>query len=266
MKSEDTPDTTSSRGSRDGNSPSSTPDGRTTDQSGPDRVPVSRFRAREKDRQKPIPVTCGPIFSDLSPSTDLQLSLVSRLQALLDENGIPPSDLILKILTIKAGHPLSLLQLSAHRTNGKGYGGWQTPRARGDAGGLNRWKKTGRHKNLEDQMKSSVANWRTPTATEWAGGAYKDLEKLKARHSRGRQVLLVKPVVPQRHSITGYWDEYDLVRSRIDGKDRPRKPGLPLLVDGVPDRVGRIRGYGNSIVPQVAALFVMASMEAIDDQ
>jgi DNA (cytosine-5)-methyltransferase 1 len=45
-----------------------------------------------------------------------------------------------------------------------------------------------------------------------------------------------------------------------DGRARPVpvEPGLFPLAHGVPGRVGRLRAYGNAIVPQLAAAFVMA--------
>lgn len=41
---------------------------------------------------------------------------------------------------------------------------------------------------------------------------------------------------------------------------RPTQPGLFPLAHGIPNRVGRLRAYGNAIVPQVAAVFVMANV------
>ena len=47
-----------------------------------------------------------------------------------------------------------------------------------------------------------------------------------------------------------------------DGKQRRIESGIEPLAHGVPNRVGTLRGYGNAIVPQVAAEFVTAYMEA----
>jgi DNA (cytosine-5)-methyltransferase 1 len=43
-----------------------------------------------------------------------------------------------------------------------------------------------------------------------------------------------------------------------DGKARPTQSGLFPLAHGIPGRVGRLRAYGNAIVPQAAAEFVKA--------
>ena len=57
-----------------------------------------------------------------------------------------------------------------------------------------------------------------------------------------------------------FWDAHDLIPCG-DGKARRVEPGTFPLAHGVPARVGKLRAYGNAIVPQVAAEFVMAYME-----
>lgn len=57
----------------------------------------------------------------------------------------------------------------------------------------------------------------------------------------------------------GFWSYADWLGCR-DGKFRPVEPGTFPLANGIPARVGRLRGYGNAIVPQVAAEFVKAFM------
>ncbi len=44
-----------------------------------------------------------------------------------------------------------------------------------------------------------------------------------------------------------------------DGKARPTQPGLFPLAHGIPGRVGRLRVYGNAIIPALAAEFIIAS-------
>ena len=63
-------------------------------------------------------------------------------------------------------------------------------------------------------------------------------------------------------SCTRFWDVYGLIPC-ADGKARRVEPGSFPLAHGVPARMGRLRAYGNAIVPQVAAEFVKAYMEAI---
>lgn len=42
------------------------------------------------------------------------------------------------------------------------------------------------------------------------------------------------------------------------------EPGLSPMVDGVPEKLGLLRAYGNALVPDLAAVFVRAAMEAIE--
>ena len=95
--------------------------------SGPDPVPVSRFRALDSERATPIDATYGPLFSALSPSAALQSSLESRLIARLDVNGSPEYALTWKKRTLPAGLPICVLRASARRTSGSGFTGWPTP-------------------------------------------------------------------------------------------------------------------------------------------
>jgi len=58
------------------------------------------------------------------------------------------------------------------------------------------------------------------------------------------------------------WSDFQLAHCR-DGKARriPTEPAFFPLAHGIPARVVRLRGYGNAIVPQVAAEFAKAYLE-----
>ncbi|WP_354565467.1 DNA cytosine methyltransferase [Herbaspirillum seropedicae] len=58
----------------------------------------------------------------------------------------------------------------------------------------------------------------------------------------------------------GLWRAADWLLCR-DGKWRPVEPGTFPLAHGVPARVGRLRGYGNAINAEQAALFVEVMQE-----
>lgn len=61
----------------------------------------------------------------------------------------------------------------------------------------------------------------------------------------------------------GFWGGSYFIACR-DGKARrvPLEPALFPLAHGVPGRVGMLRGAGNAIVPQTAAAFIRAFLEA----
>ena len=59
------------------------------------------------------------------------------------------------------------------------------------------------------------------------------------------------------------WNGASFIMCR-DGKARRIGPGIQPLAHGVSARVGRLRGYGNAIVPQVASEFVRAFMDTLD--
>ena len=61
-------------------------------------------------------------------------------------------------------------------------------------------------------------------------------------------------------SSNGFWDAASWIPCG-DGKARRVEPGIQPLAYGATARVGRLRAYGNAIVPQVAAEFIRAFEE-----
>jgi DNA (cytosine-5)-methyltransferase 1 len=59
-----------------------------------------------------------------------------------------------------------------------------------------------------------------------------------------------------------FWDRYGKQAGFADGSTRRTKPGVDIMVDGVPGRMESVGAYGNAIVPQVAQAFIEAVMEA----
>lgn len=64
------------------------------------------------------------------------------------------------------------------------------------------------------------------------------------------------------NATDGVWRDPDWLLCR-DDRWRPVEPGTFPLADGISGRMGLLRGYGNAIVPPLAAEFVMAFMESL---
>lgn len=112
-----------------GPTPSNLLDGPKTDPSGPARVPVSRFRARASKKAMTTNDTSGPLFTNSSPSADLQRSLENRLRQRMAANGSPEYALTWKMHDMPSGLPICALRARAHRTLGKDFSGWPTASA-----------------------------------------------------------------------------------------------------------------------------------------
>ena len=61
----------------------------------------------------------------------------------------------------------------------------------------------------------------------------------------------------------GHWGQLEWVTGS-DGKFRRFEPSIQLLAHGVPARVGKLRAFGNAIVPQVAAQVMSAFLESVN--
>jgi len=87
---------------------------------------------------------------------------------------------------------------------------------------------------------------------------------------RGREIADVS-VRPTRQGSpkavergAGFWSAADWIPC-ADGRWRPVEPGTFPLAHGLPARVGRLRGYGNAIVPAVAAEVIKAYREVLGE-
>ena len=187
-------------------------------QSGPDHVPVSRFRALDSEKDMPIDAISGPLFNTSSPSAGLQSCLANRLRAKMAGSGSPLYALTWSEWDMPAGVAICRLRAWARRTYGNDYSGWPTTSA-GDhfpqsplPEHLNaymgnpspRMKKAGwatplaqRNKRSAEFLKGrepspeevGIEVWATPTSRDHKDGAT-TLENTPVNHLLGREVLL----------------------------------------------------------------------------
>lgn len=100
--------------------------------------------------------------------------------------------------------------------------------------------------------------------TAWASSVAGELGNSKSERSEWRSETRWPegsgPQFSSRFGGASFWSDCEWIPCR-DGKRRPVESGTFPLAHGIPARVGRLRGYGNAIVPAVAAEFIGAYMD-----
>jgi DNA (cytosine-5)-methyltransferase 1 len=123
------------------------------------------------------------------------------------------------------------------RTNSDG--GWETHERRGD-----------------DNLRGERVGFGSPVCSDVEDS--NGIRWLDGKHTKdGRQTRAVN----QSGGGDGsFWSDHVWLTG-ADGKSRRVEPSIPLLAYGIPNRVGRLRAYGNAIVPPLAAEVIRAFME-----
>jgi DNA (cytosine-5)-methyltransferase 1 len=97
---------------------------------------------------------------------------------------------------------------------------------------------------------------------ETAASGYDDDRQASewAQSEHGSRIAMPHRLPGATGPINGFWADADWLLC-TDGKWRPVEPGTFPLAHGIPARVGRLRAYGNAIVPQAAAAFIGAYLD-----
>ena len=221
--------------------------------------------------------TSGQPFSISLESKRLQQSLANKLQAQLGTDGSMIYKKTWKTKTTPAQWQYCQLAASAHRTKGKDSGtsltDWPTPRATEIVEDYNKYllrMKNSKHikKPREDQaeqcINGGVISDKPLANTKYNG--YSRQESNQAQQSCDKQIIRLPDggyIASKRESTrdADFWSESRNIDCR-DGKTRtiPTEPALFPLANGIPNRMGLLRGAGNAIVPQVAAEVIKAFM------
>ena len=270
---------TSSLDSAAGATPCALPDGPRIDLFG-------RAVARASLLAQPVPGVALPTnaISGLpgsisSASADLTLSLVSKLKQRLTTDGSTLFSLTWREKVTPAGRLVYRLAASGRRTSDSDFGLWPTTTVT-DAYRGERYDPMA--KNITLNMAAQRTSWVSPRAQDGERGGEHERgvemgggRSTAQRGATGHQLdrtdttdsqladdldTRLQGRLPGGGAIN-FWSDCDWLPC-IDGKARPVEPGTFPLAHGVSGRVGRLRAYGNAIVPQVAQTFIEAYLES----
>lgn len=248
MSCEDMSSVTFSPASADGPTPWPLPNGRLIDPSGLAAALASLSARQVAAMGLRTSGISGRLGSTSSASADLSQYLANRLQAQLATGGSILYRQTWKQKATPSGALYWAHTASAHRTSDSDCTGWPTPVVR-DQEQRRRWDKSTRPSENSASGRLADADVRDAGAEGLQRGGE---HGQRPRHGGAGDGRSTSP-------LHGYWRDADWLRCR-DGKWRPVEPGTFPLAHGVSSRVGRLRAYGNAIVPQVAAEFVRAAM------
>jgi DNA (cytosine-5)-methyltransferase 1 len=119
----------------------------------------------------------------------------------------------------------------------------------------------------EPELRSGRA---TATCADASSGGLGDAECARLEGQRGHGddptgwQIMDRPVAASDGRNGSFWSDHEWLVCH-DGKARRTQPGVPLLVDGLPGRVGLWRVAGNAISPVLAAEVIGALMDDLTD-
>ena len=254
-------------------------------------APASRSRTPVKEPELPIQGIYGPTFTDLLPPPNQVSSLVNRLVLNLGMIGSTESPLTWKVKTTNAKRSIYRLVPSTRPTREIDYIGsldyWGTP-DEGRKGQTAPESTPKRHDHygmkaqvsLRNQVKQYVADatGRSELRQDESSGLFRKFANRGAGYGNetvgdasfmfgnvgeynersDREFAQESP----KFGNDGYWNEYEW-RTGKDGKSRRVKPGIRLLVNGIPRRVDKLayRRKRNRTVP-LAEEFIKAYIES----